>query len=169
MPRRLERATHELPPPRARTASHDASEDPREMRLIAHSAIECDLRQRFGRAHHELLGPVHALMRNIGERRNAEALFEGAKEVAGAELNDLGEFLDAYARGKIGLDVRGDAFGLPRCQAAAGCRRTDGPDAVVTQSRPQQFCRLLDASPCCSDIAFDGCLCVSEKFHEALR
>src|SRR5208282_1794652 len=98
MPRRLERATRELPPPRARTASHDASEDPREVRLIAHSAIECDLRQRVGRVHHELLGPAHALMPNIGERRKAETLFEGAEEVAGTELNDLGEFLDPYAR-----------------------------------------------------------------------
>jgi hypothetical protein len=123
-----------LSPPGTRIHADDPAEYSRQMRLIAHSAIESNLGQRRVRAQQEFLATSDALPRYVGQRRLAEALPERSKEMTGTQRCCMREVGSPNARTQVRRDVRRHAPFLPKRETAARCERTShllaSPDAA---------------------------------------
>jgi hypothetical protein len=87
------------------------------MRLVGHSAVKSDLRKRLSSAQHDELGVTHPQHFDIDEGRLTETLFEGAREMANAELHDTGEVRNAEAETDIRLNVGDHTPRLPGGEA----------------------------------------------------
>jgi hypothetical protein len=93
------------------------------MGLVAHSAVESDLRERGSSVEHDDLGVAHPPYIDIGEGRLTESLSECVREVADTELHDAGEVRNTDVEGDIRLDVGDHAFRLPGGEATPRRRR----------------------------------------------
>ena len=136
------------------------------MRLIAHSAVEGNLRKRHLRDSHDDLRSTDALSCDVREGSLAEALPEPAREVTGAESHDAGEVGNPEARVNIGLDVGGYAFNLPGGQAAAQGERLFPRVSFSILADLQQLCRPLYASFGRVAVAVEGGDCRRKELDE---
>ena len=132
------------PPPEARIDSDDLAKNTGEMGLVAHSAVESDLRKRLPGVQHDALGVAHPPYFDIGEWSLTEALSEGAREVADAQLHDAGEVRNTETEANMRIDVGGHTLRLPGSEAT--------PRGILTpqmprsfQAEPQKLLRLLHA------------------------
>ena len=156
----------ELPSPEAGTDSDNPTKDTGEMCLIAHSAVECNLRKSVRRAQHGGLRSADALPCDVGEGSLAEAHPEHAGEVTGAESHDAGEVSNPEPRVNIGLDVAGHAFNLPGGEAAAQGERLFPRVSLSILADLQQLCRPLYASFGRVAVAVEGGDCRRKKLDK---
>jgi hypothetical protein len=106
-------------PPGFGIDSDDPAKDACEMSLIAHSAFEGDPQKGAPRAQHHFLGAQDAPLHDVRKRGLSKAVPKGTEEMARAELDNAGEVGGADIRAKVVLDVRPDAFSLPRRETSS--------------------------------------------------
>jgi hypothetical protein len=128
------------------------------MSLIAHAALEGNLRQGEPRGQHQFLSSSDALLHNVGTRGLSESLPKGAEEMARAKPHDTGEISSPDTRVQFVLDVRSYKFGLPERETdlTRALRRFVPSEAKVDS----QQCRgALDATFCRATVGVqrDGC------------
>src|ERR1700722_5052447 len=85
--------------PRVRRLAHDAMEGAGEVRLVTHAAPDGNRTERLRGPQHESLGYLDASAQHIVARRYAERALEGTTEVARAEAEETGEFLNGNSSG----------------------------------------------------------------------
>jgi hypothetical protein len=83
------------------------------MRLIAHAAIDGDLRQSSSSTQYEHLASSDTLPCDIGQGSLAEAPAEGSEEVSGTQLYGPGKIGGSDLRAQVGLDVGRHALFAP--------------------------------------------------------
>src|SRR5579862_2433286 len=137
------RARWELPSPGAGIDSDNLTKHTGEMRLIAHTAVEGNLRKSVRRTQHDVLRSTDAPSCDVGEGSLAEALLERAREVTGAELHQAGEVGNQEARVNIGLDEGGYTLNLPGWQTSAQGARLVFTLSLSILADLQQLSRLL--------------------------
>lgn len=96
----------------------DASEQTREVRLIAHAAAQGNGTQRFVRCQHQALSQLDAASREISVRRDTESRLERPTKMADAETQQSRELFNTNPFGEMRINMRRNALCLPQRQAA---------------------------------------------------
>ena len=122
--------------PRVRRLTDDAIKGAREVRLIAHAAVESNRAERLGRRQHQSLGHFDAPAHHIRVWRCAEGAFERAAEVARAEAKQRGELPNVNPTVNVGFDVRCEPACLP-CRETSACARSLSCGPRRADTRPE--------------------------------
>ena len=99
--------------PRVGRFAHDATEPTRQVRLIGETALERDFAQRVMGRQHQALCHLDPPTCEIAVRRYTERAFEGAMEMARAQVKDPCELVDGNASTQVGIDVFAQPALLP--------------------------------------------------------
>jgi hypothetical protein len=101
-----------VPPLRWRNGGF-APEPPREVCSICKAARQCDLAKRRPARRHFVHRQFETLGHDVGVRGLSEGVPEGAAEMALAQPQKSGQFVQSYRTLQVGADMVNNAFHLP--------------------------------------------------------
>jgi hypothetical protein len=112
-----------------------------QMRLVAQSARDRNLGERFSRRTHHRAREFDASTGDVVKGRNADADFECSKQLSDAHVDEIRKVHRHDFLRQMRLDVVDYAVQLPRQQSASGCRWPGALDIRVRPTPYAQECR----------------------------
>src|SRR5882672_3626417 len=100
--------------PLAGSEARLAPEDACQMCLVGKATRQGNLGERFLALEHFPPSPLDTPVEDESVRRLPEGAFEGAREVAVAQLSNIRQLADGQGPGEIVVDMADDALSLPR-------------------------------------------------------
>jgi hypothetical protein len=126
--------------------SHEPTKGAAQMRLVAHAALQGDLRQGIAGRDHQVLRESNALSHDVSGGRRPKGRFEGPEKMRGAQLHQPGQIAGFEGRS----DVCSSMYVATRfaCQAARPPRGGPGVGDVRCPTFVTSEARASSSAPC---------------------